>query len=199
MPSFRLSAGRVGVQPAAEPRHVQRHNHVRHVPSALLPVPCHQSAVAPSLARCLPPRSSTACCPRPAHFASLRMPFFRLSAERVGVQPVAELRHVQRHEHAIHVLRAFLATRALLPICSRALPCTLDAPRSSTACCPPTRIPRPAPQPRALPPICSRALPCTLRAPRSSTACCPLTRTPRSAPHALLLTLGRAHRRSTSR
>eukprot|EP00964_Phaeocystis_antarctica_P067006 scaffold40552_cov36-Phaeocystis_antarctica.AAC.1 len=30
MPSFRLSAGRVGVQPAAERRHLQRHNHVRH-------------------------------------------------------------------------------------------------------------------------------------------------------------------------
>eukprot|EP00964_Phaeocystis_antarctica_P052429 scaffold30701_cov45-Phaeocystis_antarctica.AAC.2 len=38
-----------------------------------------------------------------------------------------------------------------------------------------------------------------LRAPRSSTACCPPTRTPRPAPHALLSTLGRARRRSTSR
>ena len=53
--------------------------------------------------------------------------------------------------------------------------------------------------PRALPPICSRALSCTLRAPRSSAACCPPTRAPRPAPYALLSTLGRPHRRSTSR
>eukprot|EP00964_Phaeocystis_antarctica_P047522 scaffold27491_cov49-Phaeocystis_antarctica.AAC.2 len=53
MPSFRLSAGRVGVQPAAELRHLQRHKHVRHVPGALLPVPCPISAVEPSPAPCL--------------------------------------------------------------------------------------------------------------------------------------------------
>ena len=51
----------------------------------------------------------------------------------------------------------------------------------------------------AQPPICGRALSCTLRAPRSSTACCPPSRTPRPAPHALLSTLGRARRHSTSR
>eukprot|EP00964_Phaeocystis_antarctica_P001077 scaffold605_cov43-Phaeocystis_antarctica.AAC.1 len=54
MPSFRLSAVRVGVQPAAELRHHQRHEHVRHVPGALLPVPCPKSAVEPCPARCLP-------------------------------------------------------------------------------------------------------------------------------------------------
>ena len=32
---FRLSAGRVGIQPAAELQHFQRHGHVRHVPGAL--------------------------------------------------------------------------------------------------------------------------------------------------------------------
>eukprot|EP00964_Phaeocystis_antarctica_P164132 scaffold141635_cov136-Phaeocystis_antarctica.AAC.1 len=37
--------------------------------------------------------------PRPVHFALHRMPFFPPSAERVGVQPAAELRHLQRHEH----------------------------------------------------------------------------------------------------
>ena len=35
MPSFRLSAGRVIVQPAAELRHLQHHERERHVPSAL--------------------------------------------------------------------------------------------------------------------------------------------------------------------
>eukprot|EP00964_Phaeocystis_antarctica_P069245 scaffold42036_cov45-Phaeocystis_antarctica.AAC.4 len=40
MPCFRLSAGRVGVQPAAELRHLQRHKHAGHVLRALLPVPC---------------------------------------------------------------------------------------------------------------------------------------------------------------
>eukprot|EP00964_Phaeocystis_antarctica_P076570 scaffold47353_cov60-Phaeocystis_antarctica.AAC.3 len=33
-----------------------------------------------------------------------RMPSFRLAAARVGVQPAAELRHLQRHDHALHVL-----------------------------------------------------------------------------------------------
>merc|ERR1712127_536330 len=46
-PSFRLLAGAVGVQPAAELRHLQRHIHERHVLRALLPVPCPQSAVEP--------------------------------------------------------------------------------------------------------------------------------------------------------
>eukprot|EP00964_Phaeocystis_antarctica_P052428 scaffold30701_cov45-Phaeocystis_antarctica.AAC.1 len=52
MPFFRLSAARAGVQPAAELRHLQRHKHERHVLRALLPVPCPQSTVAPSPARC---------------------------------------------------------------------------------------------------------------------------------------------------
>ena len=53
MPSVRLSAARVGVQPAAELRHLQRHEHERHVLRALLPVPCPQSAVEPCPARCV--------------------------------------------------------------------------------------------------------------------------------------------------
>ena len=52
MPSFRLSAGRVGVQPAAELRHLQSHKYVSDVRGALLPVPCPESAVEPSPARC---------------------------------------------------------------------------------------------------------------------------------------------------
>ena len=51
MPSSRLSAGRVGVQPAAELRHLQRHNHELHVLRALLPAPCPISAVELSPAR----------------------------------------------------------------------------------------------------------------------------------------------------
>eukprot|EP00964_Phaeocystis_antarctica_P164088 scaffold141506_cov51-Phaeocystis_antarctica.AAC.2 len=62
MPSFRVSAVRVGVQPAAELGHLQRHDHVPDVRGALLPVPCPQSAVAPCpLHATRAPRSSTAC------------------------------------------------------------------------------------------------------------------------------------------
>ena len=43
---------RVGVQPAAELRHLQRHGHGRHVRGALFPVPCPPPAVEPSPARC---------------------------------------------------------------------------------------------------------------------------------------------------
>eukprot|EP00964_Phaeocystis_antarctica_P045270 scaffold26050_cov53-Phaeocystis_antarctica.AAC.1 len=42
--------------------------------------------------------------PRPVYLAPHRIPFFRLSAERPGVQPDAELRHIQRHRHGHHVL-----------------------------------------------------------------------------------------------
>eukprot|EP00964_Phaeocystis_antarctica_P105728 scaffold70720_cov60-Phaeocystis_antarctica.AAC.2 len=106
MPSVRLSAARVGVQPAAELRHLQRHRHGRHVLGALLPEPCSQSAVEPSPARRLhrgrPPPPAT------LHLAPHRMPPFLLSVERVGVQPAAELRHLQRHGHAPDVRRALL-------------------------------------------------------------------------------------------
>ena len=103
MPFSRLWAGRVGVQPAAELRHLQRHNHVRHVLRALLPVPCPQSAVEPSPARCVRRGRPPPAAPRPAYLAPHRMPFFRLSAGRVGVQPAAEPRHLQSHEHGRHV------------------------------------------------------------------------------------------------
>eukprot|EP00964_Phaeocystis_antarctica_P109114 scaffold73604_cov48-Phaeocystis_antarctica.AAC.2 len=95
-PSFRLSAEREGVQPAAEFRHLQRHKHVRHVLGALLPVPCSQSMQSSppvdAACRCSrpPPPAS-----RPVCLAPHRMPFFRLSAgQRGGVQPAAELRHL---------------------------------------------------------------------------------------------------------
>ena len=117
MPSVRLSAVRVGVQPAAELRHLQRHGHVPDVLRALRPVPCTQSAVEPSPARCL----CTAIArhlPPPARPAarSARMSSLRLSAVSVGVRPAVELRHVKSQKHALHVLRALRACSALLPI-----------------------------------------------------------------------------------
>eukprot|EP00964_Phaeocystis_antarctica_P080568 scaffold50330_cov55-Phaeocystis_antarctica.AAC.2 len=74
MPSVRLWAVRVGVQPAAELQHLQRHNHAGHVLRALLPLPCSQSAVEPSPARCLhrgrsPPPASRYSAPLTAPYA----------------------------------------------------------------------------------------------------------------------------------
>eukprot|EP00964_Phaeocystis_antarctica_P128453 scaffold92250_cov61-Phaeocystis_antarctica.AAC.6 len=102
-----VSAGRVGIQPAAELRHLQRHRHVWHVLRALLPLPCSQSAVEPSPAR----RVHRGRPPPPAswytlHLAPHRMLSFRLSAASEGVQPAAELRHLQRHNHGSDVRRA---------------------------------------------------------------------------------------------
>eukprot|EP00964_Phaeocystis_antarctica_P150313 scaffold117706_cov69-Phaeocystis_antarctica.AAC.1 len=91
IPSFRLSAESVGVQPAAELRHLQRHGHERHVPGALLPVPCPQSAVKPC----------------PTRRGRSRSPATSLST-RVGVQRAAELRHLQRHNHVPDVSGALL-------------------------------------------------------------------------------------------
>eukprot|EP00964_Phaeocystis_antarctica_P100068 scaffold65777_cov53-Phaeocystis_antarctica.AAC.1 len=107
MPSVRLSAGRVGVQPAAELRHLQRHEHERHSSPPL------HAACAAVVHRFPPPG------PQPI---SHRMPSCRLSAERVGVQPAAELRHLQRHNHVPHVLGA------LLPV-----PCSQSAVEPSPA------------------------------------------------------------------
>eukprot|EP00964_Phaeocystis_antarctica_P047610 scaffold27545_cov52-Phaeocystis_antarctica.AAC.2 len=158
MPPVRLSAVRVGVQSAAELRHLQRHNHEAHVHRALLPVPCPESAVEPPLhdgrRR---PRLLARTHPRTAH----RMPSVRLSAGRVGVQPAAGLRHLQRHDHGPDV------PGVLLPV-----PCSRN---------------------------CSRALSRTLRAPRSPDDSRLPATAPRPASYALLSTLGRARRRSTSR
>ena len=92
MPSVRLSAGHVGVQPATELRHLQRHDHVRHVLRAPLPVPCSQSALEPSPAR----RACTAVArrlrpPGTLHLFPHRLPSVRPSAARDGVRPATEL------------------------------------------------------------------------------------------------------------
>ena len=46
---------------------------------------------------------------RPVYLAPHRLPFFRLSVGRVGVQPAAELGHVQGRIHARHVPGALRA------------------------------------------------------------------------------------------
>eukprot|EP00964_Phaeocystis_antarctica_P072166 scaffold44095_cov50-Phaeocystis_antarctica.AAC.2 len=74
------SAGRVGVQPAAQLRHVRRHNHVRHVRGALracsiAPPNLHRRALSPCMplvctaAGPHPPASRPT--PRPASYALL--------------------------------------------------------------------------------------------------------------------------------
>ena len=92
-------------------------------------------------ARALPPAHVLA---PPAH-TSLRIvcPPFDW-AGRVGVQPVAQLRHVQRHGHGLHVLRALRACPSPLSLHSRALiPCML-----LVRCRRPTSSrPRPTPRP----------------------------------------------------
>eukprot|EP00964_Phaeocystis_antarctica_P141700 scaffold106778_cov65-Phaeocystis_antarctica.AAC.1 len=156
------------------------------------------------------------------------MPSFRLSAERVGVQPAAELRYLQRHKYGLHAQGALLPVPCTQSG-SRTLPCTLDsvAPVCWPAASPRTVWPpfdsrqyasafnqplsfdtssvtamnamfmvRSSPCPATN--LQSRPL-LQLRAPRSSIACCRPTCIPRPAPPALLLTLGRARRRPTSR
>ena len=58
-----------GVQPDAELRHLERHKHERHIPSALPPVPCSQAAAEPSPARCVhrcrPPSPASRSAPAP--------------------------------------------------------------------------------------------------------------------------------------
>eukprot|EP00964_Phaeocystis_antarctica_P039806 scaffold22763_cov61-Phaeocystis_antarctica.AAC.2 len=77
-----------------------------HVRSSPYPAPNLQSspplhAACTAVARHLPP-------PGTLHFFPHRMPSVRLTAVRVGVQPAAELRHLQRHNHGLHVRRALL-------------------------------------------------------------------------------------------
>eukprot|EP00964_Phaeocystis_antarctica_P102552 scaffold67892_cov48-Phaeocystis_antarctica.AAC.1 len=217
MPPFRLSAGRVGVQPAAELRHLQRHGHEPHVPGALhacsapnlqSSLHCTLDAVAPA---CWPAPSPRTVCPPfdsrqfasafnqplsfdtssvtnmfnmfyvrscPCHAPNLqsspplhaactavarrlpppgpnlapyRMPSVRLSAVRVGVQPAAELRHLQRHNHVPDV------RGALLP-----LPCPKSADEPAPARClhrgrpPPSRLQASTSPRTACPPFGSR-------------------------------------------
>ena len=106
------------------------------VRSSPCPAPSLQSSPLPCTLRA--PRSSAALPPPGPHVVPHRMPFFRLSAGRVGVQPAAELRHLRRHNHEPHVLCALLPVPCP-HIFSQALPCTLRAPRSPAASCLPAR------------------------------------------------------------
>ena len=107
MPSPLGSAVRKSVQPAAELQYLQRHHDVLHVQGALrahLPPICvfEPSPCALPLRGCHPTPSVSQLAPRPASYALL----FLGSAVRVGVQPTADSRHVQRHRHELHVQRA---------------------------------------------------------------------------------------------
>ena len=108
------SAGRVSVQPAADLRHLQRHRHAVHVSGALRACPLR------------PPASWPAC--RPLIYA------FPLDSAGSGcVQPAAELRHLQRPEHAVHVSGA--APRLPMPPTHQSGPrrASLNKPPHSTS------------------------------------------------------------------
>eukprot|EP00964_Phaeocystis_antarctica_P099931 scaffold65681_cov57-Phaeocystis_antarctica.AAC.2 len=156
-----------------------------YVRSSPCPAPNLQSSPPPHAActavarRLLPPGP---------HLAPHRMPSFRLSAERGGVQPAAELRHLQRHGNELHVLRA------PLPV-----PCLESAAEPSPARCvhrgrlpPPVSRPAPCTASYALPAnLQSSPLPCTLLAPPWPAASRPLG--PQLLPHRMpSLRLGRA-------
>ena len=81
------------------------------------PCPCMPLAPPPPHALRLPARTSPRIVRPPSD-----------SAASVGVQPAAELRHVQRHNHELHVPGALRACPAP-PIPSRALACLLHAPQ----------------------------------------------------------------------
>ena len=101
MPSLRLSAASVGVQPAGELRHVHGHEHVPHVLRALraclAPQPAcrHGPALRAACAATAPGPPASGPTPRSHALAS-----FRLGTVRAGVQPAAQqLRHLQGHDH----------------------------------------------------------------------------------------------------
>ena len=113
-PSFDLT-GRVIVRPAAKSRDVQRHNHARNVLRALHARPTPLSfgtftfaciLLVPPLYALLPPGSYLASRIEPA------CPLFDLAA-CVIVQPAAESRHVQSHNHVWHVWGALSTARCL--------------------------------------------------------------------------------------
>ena len=108
------SAGGVGVQPAAQLRHVQGHKHEPHVRGALRacpgpPVLSRSPPCACHLRRRHPTPSRL---PRAPYLFSRRMSATFDSAEREGVQPSAQLRHVQGHKQAEHVHRVLRACPA---------------------------------------------------------------------------------------
>jgi len=99
VPCLRPSAERAGLQPAAELGHLPRHGHVLHVFRALLP--CTHCA--------LPrPAASSRLSRRPAASPAPCALCLRPSTEREGLQPVAELGHLPRRVHELHVQSSLL-------------------------------------------------------------------------------------------
>ena len=109
------------------------------VRSSSCPAPNLQSSPVPCTL--LAPRSPAAFDPPANPYTSPRRscPSFRPSAVRVGVQPTAELRHLQRYGHELNVPGALLPV-SCPDVCSRALSCTLRAQRSPAASRLSTRI-----------------------------------------------------------
>ena len=95
-----VCAGREGVQPASELRHVPRHRHDRDVQGALRPY----SALRPSLAfLCLhASRAAQRAAAAPRRPPRNVFPPFD-SAGREGFQPASELRHIQGQRHGRNV------------------------------------------------------------------------------------------------
>ena len=106
--------------PCAQPMHIP-HLAPHRLPSVRFSAGRHKKCIHGGGARralrpaCPAPNKSANCAPRPAcrvqrgrpplpACTSHRMLSLRLSAVRVGVQPAAKLRHVQRHRHELHVL-----------------------------------------------------------------------------------------------
>ena len=137
------SAGSVGLQQAAELRHDQRHGHELHVLRALRACPGPPSLLQLSPVRACRLRRQ---CPTPSRLAVRTSPRIVYSpvdsAESVGLQPAAELGHVQRHTHGPHVQSALRACPGL-PAFSRAEPCMPLEPPSPHFLSPPD--PHPAP------------------------------------------------------
>ena len=134
------SAGRlgwVGVQPAAEPRHLQRHNHERHVRRALLP------AVEP-----LPLHAPSAvAAPMPSHLQAHTSPPHRTPSFGLGTQGASVFNQSVGFDTSsvtdMNYMFRVRSARALDPYFSQALP---------VACMPLTLSPRSTPSPASRPP-----------------------------------------------
>ena len=90
------------------------------------------SVVVPTLstARCVHAVVARRLPPHGPQLAPNRVPCLRPSADRVRLQPAAELGHLPCHEHAQHVWRALLPRLARQSAVARSPLCTLRAPRS---------------------------------------------------------------------
>ena len=130
------SAGRVGVQPAADFRHVQRHKHERHVSGAFRRALPPISTVGSSPARCLRRcRPTPSCLPARMPLASYVLLLTRQNA-RAFNQPLSLDTSKATDMTAMFYVRS---ARALRLIPTRVFVCTLHAPP------PPHTHPTPSP------------------------------------------------------